>query len=556
MIRTFCQHTIRREEELSGFWNAELLEGSPLPDRRHYRLRVPGCVQSIPALKHFQGKCAWEREITLAEDGDYLLTCYGVSFLAEIFLDGEKIGGHYNAFSRFSFVLRGRKQGTHTLKIVADNAWNPEISALHVPNDYSAFNGITRPLTLAKINGSAYIDWLQLTPRQEADGWYADYRLRLCGCADHGRCEISLAGQTVQAEFAAFEGEEVLSGTLSCPGAAAWEPEHPALYEARAVLFLEEEAADDLTERIGFRTVRAEGEQILLNGKPVFLKGFCRHEDYGNGGCALSAESMAEDLQLMLEMGANSVRTTHYPNDCRFLDMCDELGVLVWEESHARGLNEEQMRHPNFDAQSAECIQQMVTYDYNHPSIYIWGILNECASETEYGRRCYEKQFAQIRRLDSSRPLTFASCKNFADLCFGLVDVVSMNVYPGWYHNTPPEKWVNDLKEWIEKTEGAGKPFILSEFGAGAIYGFHDYAQCKWSEERQAAILDSQLAAFLSLPYVSGTYIWQFADCTVSEEIMRQRPKCENNKGILDIYRRPKLAFDVVRRHYGSMPER
>lgn len=185
-----------------------------------------------------------------------------------------------------------------------------------------------------------------------------------------------------------------------------------------------------------------------------------------------------------------------------------------------------------------------------NPCIYIWGILNECASETEYGRSCYEKQFAQIRSLDQNCPVTFASCKNFADLCFDLVDVVSMNVYPAWYHNTPPKKWVDDLKDWIATTGGAGKPFLLSEFGAGAIYGYYDYGRCKWSEERQADILDAQLTDFLASGYVNGTYIWQFADCNVSEEIMRQRPKCENNKGVMDLYRRPKMAFDVVRKHY------
>ena len=551
MVRTFCQHSVRRERELGGFWDAELLSGTVMPEETHFKIGIPGCIQSIPALGHFQGKCAYEKAVELQEDGDYLLTCYGVSFLAEVFWDGRRIGTHYNAFSRFCLKLRGEHAGTHTLRIVADNAWNPEISALHVPNDYSAFNGINRPVTIAKI-GDVYLDWLQMTPEREETGWRAAYRICLRGSAKEKRYHLSftLAGQTVRQEVPDFDGECVLTGTVSCPDVRCWEPDSPVLYEAEAVLYADGQAADDLTERIGFRTVQVEGNEILLNGRPVFLKGFCRHEDFGNRGCALSVESMMEDLQLMREMGANSVRTTHYPNDARFLDLCDELGMLVWEESHARGLSEEQMRHPNFDAQSEECIRQMITYDYNHPSIYIWGILNECASETEYGRRCYAKQFAQIRSLDNSRPVTFASCKNFADLCFDLVDVVSMNVYPGWYHDTPPKKWVDDLKEWIAKTGSAGKPFLLSEFGAGAIYGFHDYGRCKWSEERQADILDAQLSAFLEPGCANGTYIWQFADCTVSEEIMRQRPKCENNKGVVDRYRRPKLAYDVVRSHY------
>lgn len=550
MIRTFRQHRIREEQELGGFWDVTVLSGEPMPEETHYKMGIPGCVESIPALRRFQGKCAYERNVTLEEDGDYLLTCYGVSFLAEVYWDGELIGSHYNAFTRFDLLIHNVRAGVHTLKINVDNLWNPEISALHVPNDYNAYNGITRPIVLAKVPQS-YIDWFQLAPKKGETGWSVDYRLCIRGRAEKEvRCTVTLVGQTVSQEIPAFEETCIVCGTILCPDVACWEPISPVLYEARAVLSRDGQQMDDLTERIGFRTVRVEGNEILLNDKPIFLKGFCRHEDFGNRGCALSVESMMEDLQLMREMGANSVRTSHYPNDVRFLDLCDELGMLVWEENHARGLSEEQMRHPNFDAQCAECIDKMITYDYNHPSIYIWGILNECASETEYGRSCYEKQFAQIRSLDQNRPVTFASCKNFADLCFDLVDVVSMNVYPGWYHNTPPKKWVDDLKDWIATTGGAGKPFLLSEFGAGAIYGYHDYGRCKWSEERQADILDAQLTDFLASGYVNGTYIWQFADCNVSEEIMRQRPKCENNKGVVDLYRRPKMAFDVVRKHY------
>ena len=170
-------------------------------------------------------------------------------------------------------------------------------------------------------------------------------------------------------------------------------------------------------------------------------------------------------------MGGNAVRTSHYPNDQIFLDLCDEKGILVWEENHARGLSEEQMRNPNFDRQCADCIDEMIRAHFNHPSILIWGILNECASETEYGRACYERQFAQIKRLDPSRPTSFASCKHYKDLCMDLPDIISYNIYPLWYVNRSTEDYLITLYDWVQTTEGAGKPFLITEIGAGGIYG-------------------------------------------------------------------------------------
>ena len=212
----------------------------------------------------------------------------------------------------------------------------------------------------------------------------------------------------------------------------------------------------------------------------------------------------------------------------------------------ARGLSEEQMRNPHFAAQAEEVIREMIAAHYNHPSVYIWGILNECASDTPFGRACYEKQFALIRSLDGSRPCSFASCKFKSDLCFGLPDVVSYNIYPLWYHDTPPAEYLADLYGWVQTTEGRGKPFLVTEIGAGGIYGFRAPYMPKWSEEYQAKALREQLGAVLSFPQCSGVYIRQFCDIRVSDEWWGRRPRTMNNKGVFDEYRRPKLCRSAV----------
>ena len=121
-------------------------------------------------------------------------------------------------------------------------------------------------------------------------------------------------------------------------------------------------------------------------------------------GRALPFAAIQQDIQIATDLGANAIRTSHYPNDELFLDLCDEQGILVWEENHARGLSLEQMENPNFEYQAEKCIQEMINAHINHPSIIIWGILNECASDTEYGYECYKKQYDLIQKLDSSRP--------------------------------------------------------------------------------------------------------------------------------------------------------
>ena len=252
---------------------------------------------------------------------------------------------------------------------------------------------------------------------------------------------------------------------------------------------------------------------------------------------------------LRREGGANARRPCHYPNDERFLDLCDERGILVWEENHARGLGLESMQNPNFDRQCEDCIREMIENHYNHPSIIIWGILNECASETEEGREKYARQYAQIKSMDASRPTTSATCRHFTDISLDLPDIVSFNMYSGWYQDCSVEERNRQETDWIKAAGGAGKPIIVSELGAGAIYGYRDRSRCKWSEERQADIIRENLEVYMNDDDITGVFIWQFADCRVTEEgqWFASRARCHNNKGVVDEYRRPKIAYDTVK---------
>ena len=472
-----------------------------------------------------------------------------MSHTANVYLDGVHIREHYNAYTPFSVLVKDVPKGEHTLSIVADNRFSP-VSALHVPNDYMSYGGVTRPVAVEEVNG-CYLERIHITPVLENGRWRTHIEATVCNLRETRpvTLRVRIAGEEAALTKTLPEGESELALELSFSDVKTWSPETPVLYTAEAQLERDGKAFNDLIDRFGFREITIRDGRILLNGSPLRIRGLCRHEDHPHFGCALPYEAMMHDLLQIKDLGSNSVRTTHYPNDERFLDLCDELGILVWEENHARGLSLEQMQNPNFERQAEEVTREMVLNHYNHPSIYIWGILNECASDSEYGKECYRAQFEIIRSLDKTRPTSFASCKFKTDLCFGLPDVVSYNIYPKWYHDTPVKEYLNDLYTWVQdETDGRGKPFLVTEIGAGGLYGYRTPYASKWSEEYQQKALEEQLTGVLSHPACSGVYIWQFSDIRISEEWWGTRPRTMNNKGVVDEYRRPKLCYETVKR--------
>lgn len=551
MDRIFQTHRIRRSRTCGAAWTFTAPDEGGL--RAPETVTVPGVWESHPALRRYRGRGIYEQDIVC--DGNLRLFFGGVSFRARVYLDNILLAEHYGAYTGFEALAPGLKPGTHRLRVEADNRFG-EDSALHIPNDYYAYGGISRPI-LAEELGDAYITQCHITPLRQGEGWTAEAVITLRSLADRplsGVLSLTIGESRQKQAVLLSPGETAKAAfSLPCGNVRPWSPEDPALYFAEAVLSIDGNPADDWIDRVGFRTVRTEGNQILLNGKALQLRGFNRHEEYGSFGLAVPVEAMMQDLQLMRDMGANCVRTCHYPNDPRFLDLCDETGMLVWEESHARGLSEQQMRHPLFLRQLRDSTAEMVAQHYNHPSVFIWGCLNECADDTAYGAACYVEIFSLLRSLDGSRPVTAALLERPGGRVYSRMDVVSVNFYPLWYRNAPVAEALECKKKEIRAGGGEGKPFIVSEIGAGAIYGVHDpLGEAKWSEERQCAILREQISAVLKDPDVCGIFLWQFADVRVAEEWAMNRPRTYNNKGVVDEYRRPKMAYRTVRELFRS----
>lgn len=547
MQRLFPTHRVRPCREAAPLWTLATSDmgGLSAPTKT----LVPGVWESLPALRNYRGRAVYEQQV---DCGGNVRFCFGgVSFRAAVSLDGQELVRHYGAYTAFEALAKDVPQGMHTLRVEADNRFG-EDSALHVPNDYYSYGGISRPVEVEQL-GAAYVARLHVTPVRTAEGWQARMEVEAVSLSDVpllGELRLTAASQQGDAIPVAFAPGEVIEvkQTIDCPDVQAWEVESPALYEVSAELWLDGVPADDLIDRFGFRTVEVSGKDILFNGKKLRIKGFNRHEEYGDFGCAVPVAAMAQDIRLMKDMGANAVRTCHYPNDPRFLDLCDEMGLLVWEESHARGLSEKQMRNPRFMPQVRLCTEEMVAQHYNHPSIFIWGCLNECADDTDYGADCYRETFRLLHALDASRPMTAALLERPGGKVFADSDVVSVNLYPRWYHNTPAAEGIDRKLAEIRASGAADRPLIISEIGAGAIYGYHDpLGESKWSEERQCTILREQLHAVLRHPDCSGVFIWQFADVRVDESWAMSRPRTHNNKGVVNEYRQPKMAYATVK---------
>ncbi len=550
MIRTFKTHYVRKQMELTeSLWEFEPCAGNYAGQK--FPVAVPGCWENHPLFADYRGEGIYRK--TFQAQGNVRIECKGVSHTATVYLDGHEIGHHYNAYTPFSVVVSDLEPGRHMLEIKADNRFHKD-SALHVPNDYMSYGGISRGVVVEELS-DLYLEYVHVKTYRENKQWHVQVKaaVNVLKIRQNDEEDITIQGKIKDTAF-----EWKLTDTakkhyefctdLKIDGIEEWSPETPMLYQVELQMLREDEEIDDLIERFGFREICVQGKFILLNGKRLRIKGVCRHEDHPDYGCALPYQTIYNDLVLIRQMGANSIRTAHYPNDEIFLDLCDELGILVWEENHARGLEEDRMKHPLFEEQAEQVIREMIFYHYNHPCIFIWGILNECASETLFGRSCYEKQFRLIREMDDSRPCTFASCKFFGDICFDLPDVVSCNLYPRWYVDKPVRDYLNEVYDWIvEDGNGKGKPFIVSEIGAGGLYGCHNAYRGKWTEEYQADALSEQVSECLKFSESMGVYIWQFCDVRVSGEWFAGRPREMNNKGVVDEYRRPKAAYGRVK---------
>ena len=558
MLRRFRQHDRRSVTSLNGVWDFAFL-GDVDPDQVTLafisyddRMAIPGCFDATPAYAGRRGVVAYRTTVLLRDATPHRLIFDAVHHWCRVFANGTPLRDHAGGFTRFAVDLVGYPEGEVEIVVLVDNRIDPQRSPLHLDYfDWYHYGGIARSVELQRL-GMLWIDELRvvtdsISPPRVRLG--IDYRAE--GTSDPVELVIALEDRVLLREVVdPVERQGHIERTVELAGAALWSPDEPHLHMLYVRL-----GDDDVRERIGIRQVHIDGQHVLINGRPIRLLGFCRHEAHPQFGPGLPDSQLVADVQQLRDLGCNFVRSTHYPQDVRFLDLCDEAGLCVWNEAIGWQHTTEHLNDPRFITAQQAHIDEMVASSANRPSVIMWGLLNESRSDDPRCRTGYETLIGHLRQCDPSRPVTYASNHPYDDLCLDLVDIVSINTYPGWYTGSIEEipELIDRILAHLDQSSHAGKPVIISEIGAGAIPGWRDWNEARWTEQYQARLLDRVIShLFVNRGRVCGLSLWLYNDFRTTELTSRLlgRPRSFNDKGVVDEYRRPKMGYDVVKRHF------
>lgn len=571
-MQSFPLYPERTITDLNGIWQFRFCEKTFLEDVNEETFTpddimcVPGTFDTTPAYRCKRGTGLYRREFQLWKDSPRgILKVGAIGLRARFRIDDREVGFTNLPYSGVEFETGPLKAGRHVITAAIDNNFDVpakqygagEKMKLFLPYyDFYAFGGFYRGISLHQVFETA-IDRVQVRTLCIESGTVA-LRFLFSGKTD-GRQSVKFRFDT-ETEFRTAEVENGETVECSVPGFRLWTLEKPELHTVEV-----HSGNDCIVERFGIRTIAAGKKQILLNGKPVYLKGFNRHESHPEFGPATPEAVMVEDLQNLRDLNCNFIRGCHYSQDQRFLDFCDEAGMLVWEESLGWGNSAEQMADPEFQELAERQTRIMVRNSVNHPSVIIWAFLNEHHSHTPEGYHISERLVKAIREEDNSRLVTFACCHPGDDICSKLMDIISYNIYPGWIGQhpvgvEPPDEIPPKQKEVIEyfRNNASGdKPMIVSEMGCCGIYGQRDIAGTQWSEEFQAEYLGAVIRSVAGAPdELCGITIWQFTDAMSFHRMgadIRCKPLGLNLAGVFDKFRRRKLAADVVKDLYKDL---
>lgn len=514
-------------------------------------------------------------------DGKQLfLTFEGANKYACIYVNGKNAGEHRGGYTAFTIDITPYcSVGTdNEIKVVVDNSRQ---DVLPISGDFTFFGGIYRDV------------WLTVVPKQHfqmtdygSKGIYADV-----SDVTEERANVSIRGEIVNGAdrksslvlenriydvagnvvaqtrkvIQAGPGECVAFNEKSRPvmNPSLWSPESPVLYRLETMLKDRKTGSvvDKVTQHIGFRWFRFDPEEgFFLNGKPYKLNGVCRHQDQKPIGPALTDEMHRRDMQLIKEMGANFIRISHYPQDPAILEQCDKLGLLAWEEIPIIDIVPDT---EGYEQSCEQSLREMIRQHYNHPSVIMWGYMNEVMLLT-YGqykgeefRKITDRTIALARKLnriveeeDPARCTTIAfhSTNIYNEVGLGeITDVIGWNLYQGWYSQK-----LTDFEEYIDGQHRRypHQNLMISEYGAGSDRRLHSLSPraFDFSMEYQQEYIEHYLPAIAERKYLSGHSYWNFIDFA-SAQRDESMPRI-NNKGLVFANRTPKDVYYYFKAMY------
>jgi beta-glucuronidase len=540
------------EKNPAAYWNSDVPSNkSELKEfgyNNKYTLNVPGDWNSQSAkFLYYEGTVWYKKSFNFkkSNSANRVFVYFGaVNYKADVYLNGHKLGEHKGGFTPFNFEVPNDilKEQNNFLVVKVDN----KRAADEVPTlntDWWNFGGITRSVKLIETPQNFIQDYfIQLSKdAQNIEGW-----VQLNGNAQS--VSIQIPELNISQKIAASANK--ISFIIPITKIQKWSPENPKLYQ---VIISSEE--DKIVDKIGFRNIEVKGKQILLNGKPVFLRGISIHAEIPQGiRRAYSKQDALMLLNWAKELECNMVRLAHYPHDENMTRMADSLGLLVWSEIPVYWTID--FKSDAVLEKSKQQLSEMITRDKNRASIIIWSVGNETpVSETR--THFMSSLISAAKSMDSSRIISAAlevnynakdAVREIQDPLGQYVDIVAFNEYLGWYGGLP-----GDISSAKFSTI-YNKPLFISETGAEALSGFKADSLTRFSEEYQSWFYKEQIKLLHRLPdNFVGISPWILTDFRSPRRNNPVYQEGWNNKGLIDQHGKKKPAFYILRDYYREM---
>jgi len=512
-------------------------------------LSVPGDWNTQRDELYYYEGTIWYRkrfQFQVKENKRIFLYFGAVNYEAIVFVNGKEIGQHVGGFTPFNFEVTGLlKSGENSVVVKVDN--KRKLDAVPTINsDWWNYGGITRQVTLVETPATFVRDYyvqLKKGDKNTISGWIQLDGKQLNKTLKVEIPELKIARQ-ITSDAKGYATFEVKANP------ALWTPESPKLYTVS--IKVDDEV---LADQIGFRTIETKGTQILLNGKHIFLRGICIHEEAAfRNGRAYSKEEDITLLQWAKDMGCNFVRLAHYPHNEQMIRQAERLGLMVWSEIPVYWTIQWGNAETYKNAETQ--LTDNITRDKNRANIIIWSIANETPHGDE--RLSFLTRLAaKARELDPVRLVGAAMEKEEVkpglmtvnDPLSKVMDVLSFNQYVGWYDGLP-EKC--DRVNW---TFSEQKPVIISEFGGDALYGMRGGLTDRFSEDYQEDLYIRSVNMLKRIPGLAGTTPWILKDFRSPRRQLRDIQDDFNRKGLVSDKGQKKKAFFVMKKWYEELKQ-
>lgn len=501
-------------------------EASSVPEsmpERWYWVNLPHCWNDIDGQDggndYFRGTAYYAKEIEkaeLPEGKQYYLEIRGANSSADVYLDGKKLDHHDGGYSTWRVNLTEELKDKSLLVIAVDNGENDVVYPQMA--DFTFYGGLYRDVNILAVDDSHFdLDYfggtgLMVTPEIAKEDAKVEVQVFLTNAKEDQKLQYRIFDQegNVTAETTVPVSETKV--TLDIPGVHHWNGrKDPYLYRAEVTLLTGEEVTDQVSTRFGCRTYEIDPERgFILNGEEYPLRGVSRHQDRWGLGNALLPEHHTEDMDLICEVGATTIRLAHYQHDQFFYDLCDERGMVVWAE-----IPYISNHMPKGRENTISQMKELVTQNYNHPSIVVWGLSNEITmkgASDEDLRENHEILNNLVHEMDPTRLTTMAcvSMCSIDDPYVQIPDTVSYNHYFGWYggNTSMNGPWFDNFHEKYPNI-----PIGCSEYGCEALnWHTSDPQQGDYTEEYQAYYHEELIKQFFTRKYLWATHVWNMFD--------------------------------------------